>query len=168
MKKSGFSASYSAAIEACASTGAVLAPPVMGATAFVMAQFLNTSYADVALAATIPSMLYYVGLFTQVDSYAARHKLKGIPRAELPRFWDTFKEGWYYLFVIVLLDRDAACTSSARATRRSDVGPALPRSGLSIARLILLDGHASWGMCLLALNEFFPGKNWGGARSASN
>ena len=52
MKKSGFRASYAAAIEACASTGAVLAPPVMGATAFVMAQFMNTSYADVALAAT--------------------------------------------------------------------------------------------------------------------
>ena len=77
MKKTGFAPSYSAAIEACASTGAVLAPPVLGATAFVMAQFMNISYADVALAATIPSILYYVGLFAQVDSYAARHKLRG-------------------------------------------------------------------------------------------
>ena len=103
MKKTGFTPSYSGAIEACASTGAVLAPPVLGATAFVMAQFMNTGYADVALAATIPSILYYVGLFAQVDAYAARHKLKGLPRAELPRFWDAFKEGWYYLFVIVVL-----------------------------------------------------------------
>ncbi|MDB5620112.1 TRAP transporter fused permease subunit, partial [Tardiphaga sp.] len=103
MKKTGFTPSYSAAIEACASTGAVLAPPVLGASAFVMAQFMNTSYADVALAATIPSVLYYVGLFAQVDSYAARHKLKGLPRAELPRFMAAFKEGWYYLFVIVIL-----------------------------------------------------------------
>ena len=85
MKKSGFRASYAAAIEACASTGAVLAPPVMGATAFVIAQFLNVSYADVALAAIIPAALYYIGLFMQVDSYAARHGLKGIPRAELPK-----------------------------------------------------------------------------------
>jgi TRAP-type uncharacterized transport system fused permease subunit len=54
MKKTGFRATYAGAIEACASTGAVLAPPVMGATAFVMAQFMNVSYADVALAATIP------------------------------------------------------------------------------------------------------------------
>ena len=67
MKKSGFRASYAGAIEACASTGAVLAPPVMGATAFVIAQFLNVSYADVALAAIIPAVLYYVGLFMQVD-----------------------------------------------------------------------------------------------------
>src|SRR5258705_2270901 len=57
MKKSGFRASYAGAIEACASTGAVLAPPVLGATAFVMAQFMKTRYADVALAATIPSVL---------------------------------------------------------------------------------------------------------------
>ena len=103
MKKSGFRASYAAAIEACASTGAVLAPPVMGATAFVIAQFLNVSYADVALAAIIPAALYYIGLFMQVDSYAARHKLKGIPRSELPKVWDTIKEGWYYIFVIALL-----------------------------------------------------------------
>ncbi len=103
MKKSGFRASYAAAIEACASTGAVLAPPVMGATAFVIAQFLNVSYAEVAVAAVIPAALYYLGLFMQVDSYAARHNLAGIPRSELPRVWDTVKEGWYYIFVIALL-----------------------------------------------------------------
>jgi TRAP transporter 4TM/12TM fusion protein len=103
MKKSGFRASYAGAIEACASTGAVLAPPVMGATAFVIAQFLNVSYADVAVAAIIPAALYYVGLFMQVDSYAARHGLKGIPRAELPKIMDTIKAGWYYIFVIALL-----------------------------------------------------------------
>ena len=103
MKKTGFRASYAAAIEACASTGAVLAPPVMGATAFVIAQFLNISYAEVALAAIIPAVLYYAGLFMQVDSYAARHNLKGLKRSELPRVWDTIKEGWYYVFVIALL-----------------------------------------------------------------
>ncbi len=103
MKKTGFRASYAGAIEACASTGAVLAPPVMGATAFVMAQFLNMSYAEVALAAAIPAALYYFGLFMQVDAYAARHGLKGLPRADLPRLWDTVKEGWYFVLVIVLL-----------------------------------------------------------------
>lgn len=103
MKKSGFRASYAAAIEACASTGAVLAPPVMGATAFVIAQFLNIGYADVAMAAIIPAALYYFGLFMQVDAYAARHGLEGLPRSELPKVWDTVKEGWYYIFVIALL-----------------------------------------------------------------
>ena len=103
MKKTGFRASYAAAIEACASTGAVLAPPVMGATAFVIAQFLGVSYAEVALAATIPALLYYFGLFMQVDAYAARNGLKGLPREELPSFTQTFREGWYYIFVIALL-----------------------------------------------------------------
>jgi TRAP transporter 4TM/12TM fusion protein len=103
MKKTGFRASYAGAIEACASTGAVLAPPVMGATAFVMAQFLNMSYAEVALAAVIPAALYYFGLFMQVDAYAARHGLKGLAREELPRVWVTLKEGWYFVLVIALL-----------------------------------------------------------------
>lgn len=103
MKRTGFRASYAGAIEACASTGAVLAPPVMGATAFVIAQFLNVSYAEVALAAVIPALLYYYGLFMQVDAYAARHGLTGLPRSELPSLWQTFKEGWFYLFVIALL-----------------------------------------------------------------
>lgn len=103
MKRTGFTAVYAGAIEACASTGAVLAPPVMGATAFVMAQFLGVSYAQVALAAAIPAALYYLGLFLQVDAYAARHGLKGLPRADLPKLWTTIKEGWYYGFVVVLL-----------------------------------------------------------------
>ncbi|TXL69816.1 TRAP transporter permease [Vineibacter terrae] len=103
MKRTGFRPSYAGAIEACASTGAVLAPPVMGATAFVMAQFMGVTYAEVAMAAVIPALLYYAGLFMQVDSYAARHGLKGLPRSELPRAWDAIKDGWYYAFVIILL-----------------------------------------------------------------
>jgi TRAP transporter 4TM/12TM fusion protein len=103
MKRTGFRASYAGAIEACASTGAVLAPPVMGATAFVMAQFLNVSYAEVAIAAAIPAALYYFGLFMQVDSYSARHGLRGIPREQLPKLTDAVRDGWYYLFVIALL-----------------------------------------------------------------
>jgi TRAP transporter 4TM/12TM fusion protein len=103
MKRTGFTASYAGAIEACASTGAVLAPPVMGATAFVMAQFIGTTYAEVAVAAIIPALLYYAGLFMQVDSYAARRGLKGLDRRELPSLAQTFKEGWYYAFVVIVL-----------------------------------------------------------------
>jgi TRAP transporter 4TM/12TM fusion protein len=103
MKRTGFTASYAGAIEACASTGAVLAPPVMGATAFVIAQFLNISYAEVAVAAIIPAALYYLALFMQVDAYAARHGLEGLPRRELPSAWETIKEGWYYILVVALL-----------------------------------------------------------------
>jgi TRAP transporter 4TM/12TM fusion protein len=186
MKKTGFTPSYSGAIEACASTGAVLAPPVLGATAFVMAQFMNTSYADVALAATIPSVLYYFGLFAQVDSYAARHNLQGIPREELPKFMDALKEGWYYLFVIVVLvvmllyfKRESHApfyASVLLVILHQWSGPG--RWGFANSAMIVVAAVATaamlwfdvpnsflWGMALLAaLNEFLPGKNWGGQR----
>lgn len=103
MKKTGFPARYAAGTEACASTGGVLMPPVMGTTAFVMASFLGRPYLEIAAAAAIPSLLYYFGLFIQIDAYAARHNLKGIPREQLPSVWETMKEGWYYLFVFALL-----------------------------------------------------------------
>jgi TRAP transporter 4TM/12TM fusion protein len=103
MKKSGFKPSTAGAIEACASTGAVLAPPVMGATAFVMAEFLNISYAQVALAAAVPAALYFFALFMQIDSNAGRNAMVGIRREELPRLGKVFRDGWYFLFVIVLL-----------------------------------------------------------------
>lgn len=186
MKKTGFTPSYAGAIEACASTGAVLAPPVLGATAFVMAQFMNVSYADVALAATIPSVLYYFGLFAQVDSYAARHKLEGIPREELPRFRDALKDGWYYLFVIAILvvmllyfKRESHAPFYATALLvilHQWSGPAPWKTGNTLVLLLALalsgimlwldaPNAILWGMCILAaLNEFFPGKNWGGAR----
>lgn len=103
MKRTGFPAKYAAGTEACASTGGVLMPPVMGTTAFVMASFLGRPYLEIAAAAAVPSILYYLGLFIQIDSYAARHNLKGIPREQLPSVWETMKEGWYYLFVFALL-----------------------------------------------------------------
>jgi TRAP transporter 4TM/12TM fusion protein len=103
MIRTGFRPSYAASVEACASTGAVLMPPVMGAVAFVMAEFLAVPYSDVALAAAIPSILYYFGLFMQVDAYAARHGLAGLPREELPKLGQVVRKGWYYLFVVALL-----------------------------------------------------------------
>ena len=103
MKRTGFSPAYAGGVEACASTGGVLMPPVMGATAFVMASFLGLPYAQIALAALVPSLLFYFGLFVQIDGYAARRGLKGLPRAELPSIRETFAAGWQYLFVFALL-----------------------------------------------------------------
>ncbi|UCH48966.1 MAG: TRAP transporter fused permease subunit, partial [Betaproteobacteria bacterium] len=103
MKRIGFSPAYAGGVESCASTGGVLMPPVMGATAFVMASFLGVPYVTVALAALVPSILLYFGLFMQIDGYAARRGLKGLPRAELPSAAKTFREGWQYLLVFVLL-----------------------------------------------------------------
>ena len=103
MKRIGFAPSYAGGVEACASTGGVLMPPVMGATAFVMASFLGVQYVTVALAALVPSLLFYLALFVQIDGYAARRGLRGLPRAELPSVRHTFAEGWQYVIVFVLL-----------------------------------------------------------------
>lgn len=103
MRRIGMGRSFAGGVEACASTGGVLMPPVMGATAFVMAMFLDVPYSTIALAAVIPSILYFLGLFIQIDAYAARHDIKGLPAVELPSVWQTLKEGWYFIFVFGLL-----------------------------------------------------------------
>ncbi len=103
MKRTGFSARHAAATEACASTGGVLMPPIMGATAFVMASFLSRPYVEIALAAAIPSILFYFGLFVQIDAYAARRGLKGLEREEVPSLRAAFAEGWPYILVFGVL-----------------------------------------------------------------
>lgn len=103
MKRVGFSARYAGGVEACASTGGVLMPPVMGATAFIMATFIEVPYSDIVLAAAIPSILYYMGLFLQIDAYAARAGIKGLPKEELPTLREVMRDGWYFIAVFVLL-----------------------------------------------------------------
>ncbi len=103
MQKSGFRADYAAGVEACASTGGVLLPPVMGSTAFVMATFLGVPYYQVALAGLIPALLYFTGLFIQIDAYAAREQLAGLPKDSLPGIRQTLSDGWFYLFAFAML-----------------------------------------------------------------
>ena len=103
MKKSGFRAEHAAAIEAVASNGGQIAPPVMGATAFIIAEFLEISYGEVVLAATLPALLYFFVVFLQVDAIAVRFGIKGLPKAELPRMGSTLVAGWVYLLPIGIL-----------------------------------------------------------------
>jgi TRAP transporter 4TM/12TM fusion protein len=86
MKRTGFRPPFAAAVEAVASTGGQIMPPIMGAAAFVMAEFLAVPYAQVALWAAIPALLYYVAVFFAVHFEAKRYKLAGVPRSQLPRF----------------------------------------------------------------------------------
>jgi TRAP transporter 4TM/12TM fusion protein len=97
MKRSGIPARFAAAIEACASNGAQLMPPVMGAVAFVMADFLQVPYREVALAAILPSVLYYAALFIQCDLEAARHGYGKIERSQIPRVLPVLARGWIFL-----------------------------------------------------------------------
>lgn len=103
MKRTGYPPHYAAAVEACASTGGTLMPPVMGAVAFIMASFLGVAYAEVMIAAFLPAMLFYIALVFQVDNYAARHGLKGMDPKEIPKIGPVLADGWPYLLSLVVL-----------------------------------------------------------------
>ena len=103
MRRIGIRGTFAAGVETCASTGGTLMPPVMGATAFVMASIMNVPYANIALAAIIPSALYFFGLFVQIDAMSGKEKLAGMPEEELPKVGQTIKEGWYYIFAFAVL-----------------------------------------------------------------
>jgi hypothetical protein len=93
MKKSGFKPEQAAAIEASSSNGGQLMPPVMGAVAFLMADFLQISYAQVAIAALVPSLLYYLALFIQADLEAAKGNIRRVPGSQIPRLCDGRHQG---------------------------------------------------------------------------
>jgi TRAP transporter 4TM/12TM fusion protein len=97
MKRTGFKPQHAAAIEAVASNGGQIAPPVMGATAFIIAEFLEISYAEVVIAAVLPAIFYYLVLFLQVDAIARRFGLEGLPREELPKAGTVLMSGWIYI-----------------------------------------------------------------------
>jgi TRAP transporter 4TM/12TM fusion protein len=104
MKKTGFKPEAAAAIEAVASTGGQIMPPIMGAAAFVMAEFLGASYTEVMVAAAIPALFYYGALFAAIHFNAVRSGLKGLPREELPILGQIMvKQAHLFLPVVVLL-----------------------------------------------------------------
>jgi TRAP transporter 4TM/12TM fusion protein len=103
MKKTGLPGYFAAAVEAIASNGGQLAPPVMGATAFLIAEFLDIPYVEVVAAAALPAIIYYVILFAQVDLMAKDNNLKGIDRSKLPDFKFLLSKRGLHLFPIVLL-----------------------------------------------------------------
>jgi TRAP transporter 4TM/12TM fusion protein len=144
MKRTGFRADYAGAVEAVSSTGAVLMPPVMGSTAFVMASFLGKSYGEIALAAAVPALLFYVALVVQVDAYSAQLGLGGMRQSELPRMRAVMKEGWFYIpvfallvLLLVWLDEEALAPFYATALLIA-INQALPQHRLSWSGLVTL------------------------------
>lgn len=101
MKKAGFSARYAGAVEATASSGGSITPPIMGAAAFLMVSFVGVPYAEIALAAAIPAFLYFLGIFLQIDGYSAKSGLKGLPKADLPNLLKVLAVGWPYLGALI-------------------------------------------------------------------
>lgn len=103
MRRFGYTPVFAGAVEATASMGGQIMPPVMGAVAFIMAETLNVAYADIVKAAIIPALLYYVTAFWMVHLEAGRLKLLGIPADQCPNVWKELKESWYLALPLAVL-----------------------------------------------------------------
>jgi TRAP transporter 4TM/12TM fusion protein len=103
MKSVGYEPHFAGAVEAVASTGGQIMPPVMGAGAFIMAQFLGVPYIEVALAAVVPALLYYFAVMVQVHFEATRLGLKGIPWSQLPPLWPLLKSKGFLLIPLIAI-----------------------------------------------------------------
>lgn len=103
MKRGGYPPHLAGAIEAVASTGGQLMPPVMGAAAFLMAEFLSVPYTKVVIAAIIPSLLYYLALFMEADLEAAKMGLSKIDESLIPPIKDVMRSGWYFPIPFIIL-----------------------------------------------------------------
>lgn len=103
MKSCGYSPKLAGAVEATASTGGQIMPPVMGAGAFILAEMIGISYGEVAIAAVLPALLYFLAAAFQVDFEAGRLGMKGLPADQLPARGKTFHEGWLFLIPIAIL-----------------------------------------------------------------
>ena len=103
MKSVGYRGAFAGAVEAASSPGGQIMPPIMGAAAFIMAQFLGVGYVEIAKAALIPALLYYLAVGFMVHMEAKRLGLKGIPKERLPRAWVVLRQGGYLLIPIFVL-----------------------------------------------------------------
>ena len=103
MKAAGYKPVFAAAVEAVASSGGLMTPPVLGATAFVMAEMTGISYTDIVIAAILPAILYYVGTFITVDLEARKLGLPAMREADIPRLWTVLRQRGYLVLPLVTL-----------------------------------------------------------------
>lgn len=103
MKQLGYSPEEAGGVESAASTGGQILPPVMGAGAFLMAEYTGVPYADIVRLSILPALMYFATVYLFVDLIALKRGMRGIPRAELPRAREVLREGWYYLIPLAIL-----------------------------------------------------------------
>jgi len=103
MRQAGYDAKTSGAIEAVASTGGQIMPPIMGAAAFLMAELLELEYTEIILAALVPAALYYLAVFVQADLEAAKNGIAPLPKDRIPPLLRVMKEGWFFIIPYAVL-----------------------------------------------------------------
>lgn len=174
MRRAGFRAETAGGIEAVASTGGQMMPPVMGAAAFLMAEFLEISYAEVVLVALVPALLYYFALFVQADLVAARDGISGVPAADRPAAGPVLQAGWAFtlpfvgliwaLFVwnyqpaaaglvagVILLSVAVVLPAARAGLRPRRLIAAIASGGEGFAQIVVITGAA--GIVIGVLNE---------------
>lgn len=103
MKRLGYTPTFAGAVEAVASTGGSIMPPIMGTAAFLMVEFTGIPYSDIIKAAAFPAILYYIVVYTQVHCRAENERLVGLPRDQIPAFMATLKKNWFFFLPLVAL-----------------------------------------------------------------
>lgn len=103
MKRIGYRPRFAAAVEACASSGGQITPPIMGAAAFIIAEFLGKDYLTIAVAAVMPALLYFATIYFMVHLEADKHGIASIPKDELPKFFEVLRRGWHLLLSLAVL-----------------------------------------------------------------
>lgn len=103
MKKLGYRPRFAAAVEACSSSGGQITPPIMGAAAFIIAEFLRVPYINVVIAAIIPTFLYFSTMYFMVHLEADKFAIARLPKSQLPRFGEVLREGWHLMLALAVL-----------------------------------------------------------------
>ncbi|OLB09297.1 MAG: hypothetical protein AUH18_11490 [Candidatus Rokubacteria bacterium 13_2_20CM_69_10] len=159
MKRGGYSAKTAAAIEAIAGTGGQIMPPVMGAGAFIMSEMTNVPYFEVAKAAAIPAILYYVGLMAMVHFLAVRHGLQPRPRGELPSWGTIFRQAYLalpFVGIVYFLAAGYSPTGAAfyviviTAVSAATIAVALAGSGMIVGVLTRTGSALAFGGAVLS------------------
>jgi len=151
MKSIGYRPAFAGAVEAVASTGGQLMPPIMGTAAFIMAEILNEAYVKIVFAATLPAILYYITAFAMVDFVAAKNSLQGLKKEKLPNFLEVLKSGWFYIISLLVLVYVLAVLEYA--PERAAVWGILTLCGTKIIRDLILEKVFDWKKLVSALEK---------------
>ena len=169
MKRAGYDPNTAGAIEATASTGGQLAPPVMGAGAFIMAEILGVRYTEILVAGIIPALLYYVACFIHADLHALKAGLRGLPRSELPRFGSLLFRAYLFAPLAILIATLLSGFSPFRAAGLGIAATIVIMAGTFLAHRLLLHREgmvAAVRSTAIQLSEAICEALWVGAREA--
>ena len=165
MIRVGYPRHFAAAVEATASTGGQITPPVMGAAAFLMIEFLGVPYQTIIIAATVPAFMHFFGVFMQVHFEAKRHGLRGLTPEEMPRLRESLRERWPTLIPLILLiwilvtGRTPYLAAFTGITSAMIVGLSTRTRGNTAANWVALAGlHAL--LALIAFGQFGTHSEW--------